>query len=203
MAWMSRHQPSRVPSPTRATVNTCSRCPSGEMRLSCMLCLPCGICASPSLTPIQTRSIASGTMQSWTRLTSMLSSMLGCTTLPEVGCLHFIWGCLYRYWVIFSGCIGGCLHQGVHQCKHHNFSVFSLSQQAIGEGRPHLQQVTLSIWKAKYLSDKEEEPGLSSEDEATGLPPHRTVARHLLSSHGGVPMQLPAPQSYHSHSQVH
>ena len=30
-------------------------------------------------------------------------------------------------------------------------------------------QVTLSMWKAKYLSDMEEEPGLISEDEAMGL----------------------------------
>ena len=34
-------------------------------------------------------------------------------------------------------------------------------------------QVALSMWKVKYLSDTESEPGLSSEDEAEGLSPHR------------------------------
>ena len=55
-------------------------------------------------------------------------------------------------------------------------------------------QVALLMWKAKYLSDTEEEPGLSSEDEVTGLPPHRAVAGCLPLAHGGVPMPLPAPQ---------
>ena len=50
------------------------------------------------------------------------------------------------------------------------------------------------MWKAKYLSDTEEEPGLSSEDEATGLSPHRVVARRLPSAHGGVPMPLSVPE---------
>ena len=52
-------------------------------------------------------------------------------------------------------------------------------------------QVTLSMWKAKYLSDTEEDPGLSSEDEAAGLLPHRAVARRLLAPHGGAPYQAP------------
>ena len=55
-------------------------------------------------------------------------------------------------------------------------------------------QVTLSMWKAKYLSHTDEDPGLSSEDEATGLPPHRTAVRHLPSAQGGVFAPLPAPQ---------
>ena len=52
-------------------------------------------------------------------------------------------------------------------------------------------QVALSMWKAKYLSDTEEDPGLSSEDEAAGLPPHSSVARRLPVSHGGAPYQAP------------
>ena len=52
-------------------------------------------------------------------------------------------------------------------------------------------QVALSMWKAKYLSDTEEDPGLSSEDEAAGLPPHRSVARRLPVPHGGAPYQAP------------
>ena len=55
-------------------------------------------------------------------------------------------------------------------------------------------QVALSMWKVKYLSDTESEPGLRSEDEAEGLPPHRAVARRLPAHHGGAPFQLPAPQ---------
>ena len=55
-------------------------------------------------------------------------------------------------------------------------------------------QVALSMWKVKYLSDTESEPGLSSEDEAEGLPSHRAVMRRLLAHHGGAPFQLPAPQ---------
>ena len=55
-------------------------------------------------------------------------------------------------------------------------------------------QVALSMWKANYLLDTDEDPGLSSEDKATGLPPHRAVARHLLSAHGGVSALSAAPQ---------
>ena len=55
-------------------------------------------------------------------------------------------------------------------------------------------QVALSMWKVKYLSDTESEPGLSSEDEAEGLPPHRAVARRLPAHHGGASYQLLAPQ---------
>ena len=55
-------------------------------------------------------------------------------------------------------------------------------------------QVAPSMWKVKYLSDTESEPGLSSEDEAEGLPPHRAVVRRLPAHHGGAPFQLPAPQ---------
>ena len=55
-------------------------------------------------------------------------------------------------------------------------------------------QVALSMWKVKYLSDTKSEPGLSSEDEAEGLPPHRAVARRLPAHHGGAPFQSPAPQ---------
>ena len=41
-------------------------------------------------------------------------------------------------------------------------------------------QVALSMWKVKYLfNDTESELGLSSEDEADGVPPHRAVARWL------------------------
>ena len=47
------------------------------------------------------------------------------------------------------------------------------------------------MWKAKYLSDTEEDPGLSSEDEAAGLPSHRAVARRLPVPHGGAPYQVP------------
>ena len=52
-------------------------------------------------------------------------------------------------------------------------------------------QVALGMWKAKYLNDTEEDPGLNSEDEAAGLPPHRSVARRLLALHGGAPYQAP------------
>ena len=52
-------------------------------------------------------------------------------------------------------------------------------------------QVALSMWKAKYLSDTKEDPGLSSEDEAAGLLPHRSVARRLPALHGGAPYQVP------------
>ena len=55
-------------------------------------------------------------------------------------------------------------------------------------------QVALSMWKVKYLSDTESEPGLSSEDEAEGLPPHIAVARRLPAHHGGSPFHLPASQ---------
>ena len=40
-------------------------------------------------------------------------------------------------------------------------------------------QVSLSLWKIKYLSDTESEPGLSSEDEAVGMPLHKAVTRRL------------------------
>ena len=55
-------------------------------------------------------------------------------------------------------------------------------------------QVALSMWKVKYLSDTKSEPGLSSEDEVEGLPPHRAAARRLPTCHGGAPFQSPAPQ---------
>ena len=48
--------------------------------------------------------------------------------------------------------------------------------------------VSLSLWKIKYLSDTESEPGLSGEDEAVGLPPHKAVARRLPAPQGGVPV---------------
>ena len=51
-------------------------------------------------------------------------------------------------------------------------------------------QVALSMWKAKYLSDTKD-PGLSSEDEAAGLLPHRSVARRLPVSHGSAPYHTP------------
>ena len=54
-------------------------------------------------------------------------------------------------------------------------------------------QVSLSLWKAKYLSDTESEPGLSSENEAVGLPFHRAVARRLPAPQGGVPVQPSIP----------
>ena len=54
-------------------------------------------------------------------------------------------------------------------------------------------QVSLSLWKIKYLSNTELEPGLSSEDEAVGLPPHRAVARRLPAPQGGVPVQTSIP----------
>ena len=40
-------------------------------------------------------------------------------------------------------------------------------------------QVSLNLWKIKYLSDTESELGLSSEDEAVGMPLHKAVARRL------------------------
>ena len=55
-------------------------------------------------------------------------------------------------------------------------------------------QVALSMWKVKYLSDTKSEPGLSSDNEAEGLPPHRAVVRRLLAHPGGAPFQSPAPQ---------
>ena len=50
-------------------------------------------------------------------------------------------------------------------------------------------QVSLSLWKIKYLSDTESEPGLISEDEAVGMPLHKAVARRLPGYWGGVPVQ--------------
>ena len=50
------------------------------------------------------------------------------------------------------------------------------------------------MWKVKYLSDTKSEPGLSCEDEAEGLPPHRAVARRLPAHHGGALCQSPASQ---------
>ena len=50
-------------------------------------------------------------------------------------------------------------------------------------------QVSLSQWKAKYLSDTESDPGLSSEDEAVGLPLHKAVARRLPGSRGRETIQ--------------
>ena len=55
-------------------------------------------------------------------------------------------------------------------------------------------QVALSMWKVKYFSNTKSEPGLRSEDEAEGLPPHRAVVRRLPAHHGGAPFQSPAPQ---------
>ena len=50
-------------------------------------------------------------------------------------------------------------------------------------------QVSLSLWKIKYLSDTESEPGLSSEDEAVGMPLHKAVTRRLPGYWGGAPVQ--------------
>ena len=50
-------------------------------------------------------------------------------------------------------------------------------------------QVSLSLWKIKYLSDTESEPGSSSEDEAVGMPLHKAVARRLPEYRGGAPLQ--------------
>ena len=50
-------------------------------------------------------------------------------------------------------------------------------------------QVSLSQWKTKYLSDTESDPGLSSEDEAVGLPLHKAVARRLPGSRGRETVQ--------------
>ena len=50
-------------------------------------------------------------------------------------------------------------------------------------------QVSLSRWKAKYLSDTESDPGLSSEDEAVGLPLHKAVAQRLPGSRGRETIQ--------------
>ena len=50
-------------------------------------------------------------------------------------------------------------------------------------------QVSLSLWKTKYLSDTESDPGLSSKDEAVGLPLHKAVAQRLLGSQGRETVQ--------------
>ena len=50
-------------------------------------------------------------------------------------------------------------------------------------------QVSLSLWKIKYLSDTESEPGLSSEGEAVGMPLHKAVTRRLPGYWGGAPVQ--------------
>ena len=50
-------------------------------------------------------------------------------------------------------------------------------------------QVSLSRWKTKYLSDTESDPGLSSEDEAVGLPLHKAVAQRLPGSRGRETIQ--------------
>ena len=50
-------------------------------------------------------------------------------------------------------------------------------------------QVSLSLWKIKYLSDTDSKPGLSSEDEAVGMPLHKAVTKRLPGYWGGVPVQ--------------
>ena len=50
-------------------------------------------------------------------------------------------------------------------------------------------QVSLSLWKIKYLSNTESEPGLSSEDEAVVMPLHKAVARRLPGYWGGALVQ--------------
>ena len=49
-------------------------------------------------------------------------------------------------------------------------------------------QVSLSLWKIKYLNDTESELGLSSEDEAMGMPLHKAVTRRLPGYRGGAPV---------------
>ena len=53
-------------------------------------------------------------------------------------------------------------------------------------------QVSLSQWKTKYLSDTKLDPGLSSEDEAVGLPLHKAVAPEAA----GFPGQGNSPDKY-------
>ena len=50
-------------------------------------------------------------------------------------------------------------------------------------------QVSLSLWKIRYLSDTESKLGLSSEDEALGMPLHKAVARRLPGYRSGAPLQ--------------
>ena len=50
-------------------------------------------------------------------------------------------------------------------------------------------QVSLSQWKTKYLSDTKSDPGLSSEDEAVGLPLHKAVAQRLPGFRGRETVQ--------------
>ena len=50
-------------------------------------------------------------------------------------------------------------------------------------------QASLSLRKVKYLSNTESELGLSSEDEAVGMPLHKAVTRRLPGYQGGAPVQ--------------
>ena len=107
--------------------------------------------------------------------------------------LDHISGHLYSFNVSISGHLGGHLSIGM-SCT--CILIFIVVQMDTDLNKVVLtcSQVALSMWKAKYLSDTESEPVLSSEDEAEGLPPHRAVVRRLPAHHGGSPFQSPAPQ---------
>ena len=140
------------------------------------------------------RNIECATMQLWISQTSTQCIMWGIIIWLQV-CNHLdhISGHLYSFNVSISGCLGGRLSISVScSCM---FSIFIVVQTDVDLNKVVLtcSQVALSMWKVKYLSDTESEPGISSEDEAEGLAPHRAVARCLPVWHGGASFQSPAP----------
>ena len=94
--------------------------------------------------------------------------------------------------MLVSGHLGG--HLFISMSCTCMFLIFIVVQTDVDLNKVALtcSQVALSMWKVKYLSDTESEPGISSEDEAEGLAPHRAVARHLPVWHGGAPLQSPS-----------
>ena len=119
-------------------------------------------------------------MQLWTLQMSTWCIMWGIIIQLQVcNCLDHISGHLYSFNVSISGCLGGHLSIGVScTCM---FLIFIVVRMDTDLNKVVLtcSQVALSMWKVKYLSDTESEPGISSEDEAEGLAPHRAVARCL------------------------
>ena len=116
--------------------------------------------------------------------------MLGPTTLLQVGHLDPLSSHLYVLWVLSCDHHGRRLLHGLYKALLFAVHTDTNLQKMVLT----CTQVALSTWKVKYLSDMESELGLSSEDEAEGLPPHRAVARRLPAHHGGAPFQSPVPQ---------
>ena len=99
---------------------------------------------------------------------------------------------------------------GVHLCELCDFSVSVQTNKLLEKDVLTCSQVTLSMWKAKYLSDIEEESGLSREDEAMGLPPHQCnmyiihpCALAIWLMHMGCPCAFAIVVNAHGATHVH